>query len=350
MEAIRMYTLWEPAKLGPLMLKNRVIRSATNEHFSESDGRLTQTWADVQIELARNEIGLVITGHMTVDRTQRADEGQPVLDEQTNVDLLRYAAQGVHACGGCLLTQLSHSGPKAIPAVNGQPAKWPADFTLEEIDQLVDRFVLAAQLCKQAGLDGVQIHTAHGYLLSSFLNPSENHRTDAYGGSLENRFRLPGRIIRAVRAACGPDFALLVKADSNGCGDLSALLKLYEDAGVDGIEVSGIDFAARAGIKKPFYLDELLAAREGITVPLALVGGIFSRETAQQVLDAGIPFVSFSRSLICQPDFIARMKAGEQEESPCLACNGCYRVYRTKPVRCVTHEEPIPQLVKVFHS
>lgn len=345
-----MYTLWESAKLGPLTLKNRVIRSATNEHFAGSDGQLTRTWADTQIELARNEIGLVITGHITVDRTQRADEGQPVLDEHTDAELLRYAAEGVHACGGRLLAQLSHSGPKAIPAVNGRPAKWPADFTLEEIDQLVNRFVLAAQICKDAGLDGVQIHNAHGYLLSSFLNPSENHRTDEYGGSLENRFRLPGRIIQAVRAACGPDFALLVKADANGCGDLPALLKLYQESGVDGIEVSGIDFNIRAGVKEPFYLKELLAARNGITVPLALVGGIFSRETAQQVLDAGIPFVSFSRSLICQPDFIARMKAGKQEESPCLACNGCYRVYRSRPVRCVTHEQPIPHLVKVFHS
>lgn len=344
------YSLWEPAAIGPLTLKNRVVRSATNEHLSQRDGQLTKAWADVQIQLAQHEVGLVITGHMTVDRTQRADEGQPVMDAQADLELLRYAAQGVHRHGGRLVAQLSHSGLKAMEAVNGRPAKAPADFTPAELDALVQQFVTAAKHCKAAGLDGVQIHNAHGYLLSSFLNPRENTRTDEYGGRLENRFLLPGRILAAVRQACGPDFALLVKADSNGCGDLHRLLELYQAAGVDGVEVSGLDFAARKGEKEPFYLQSLLAARHGISLPLILVGGIFSRRLAEQVLSAGIPFVSFSRPLICQPDFIARMKAGVQEESACLACNGCYRVYRQRPVRCVQHTAPLPQLEAVFFT
>ena len=343
-----MYDLWERARLGPMELKNRTVRSATNEHLSEPDGRLTQVWADTLIQLAENQLGLVMTGHLTVDGTQRADEGQPVLDQRADPALLRRAADGVHAAGGRLVAQLSHSGLKAPAQVNGQPPKGPADFTEADMDRLVDQFVYAARLCQQAGLDGVQIHNAHGYLLSNFLNPGENTRCDQYGGSLENRFRLPGRILEAVRRACGPDFALLVKADANGCGDLHRLLELYQDAGVDGVEVSGVDFAARAGQKEPFYLREVVAAREGISLPLILVGGIFSRQAAQQVLQAGIPFVSFSRALICQPDFIARMQAGEQEESLCLACNGCYKVYRRRPVRCVQHHQPISQLSTVF--
>lgn len=254
----------------------------------------------------------------------------------------------MHRFNSRILIQLSHSGIKANAAVNGIPAKCPADFSQAELDALVDRFVLAASLCQKAGMDGVQIHTAHGYLLSNFLNPAENARADQYGGSLENRFRLPGRIIRAVRAACGEGFAVLVKADANGCGDLHRLLALCQEAGVDGVEVSGIDFAQRAGQKEPFYLQELLAARSGITVPLALVGGIFSRQAAQQVLDAGIPFVSFGRPLICQPDFLSRMKDGSCEESRCAACNKCYQIYRQRPVRCVQHREPILQLSKVF--
>jgi len=119
---------------------------------------------------------------------------------------------------------------------------------------------------------------------------------------------------------------------------------------VDGVEISGVDFFARPGVKEAFYLDDLLKAREGVELPLMLVGGIFSRDEAERVLEAGIPFVSFSRSLICQPDFIARMKAGEQEESACLACNGCFKVYRQRPVRCVQHTHPVGQLEKVFFS
>ena len=343
-----MYQLWEPAKLGPLTLKNRTVRSATNEHLSQPDGQLTQTWADTLIQLAENQVGMIMTGHLTVDGTQRADEGQPVIDQNTDSALLRAAAEGVHAAGGRLVAQLSHSGRKAPAQVNGRPPKGPSDFTLEEMDRLVDQFVFAARLCQQAGLDGVQIHTAHGYLLSSFLNPRENTRTDQYGGTLENRFRLPRQILAAVRQACGPDFAVLVKADANGCGNLHGLLELFQSAGVDGVEVSGLDFASRAGQKEPFYLQEVLAARKGISLPIILVGGIFSRQTAQRVLEAGIPFVSFSRALICQPDFIARMQAGELEESRCLACNGCYNVYRQRPVRCVQHQHPISQLSKVF--
>lgn len=345
-----MYHLWEPAVLGPMTLRNRTVRSATNEHLAERDGQLTPDWAEAQLELARNEVGLVITGHLSVEPTQRADEGQPVLDDRTDLSLLRRAAESVHAAGGHIVVQLSHSGPKAPANVNGRPPMSPADFTLDEMDELVEKFARAALRCKQAGMDGVQIHCAHGYLLSSFLNPAQNLRADDYGGSLENRFRLPSRILTAIRAVCGPHFALLVKTDCNGSGDFHGLLSLFRSAGVDGVEVSGVDFAGRAGVKTPFYLQEALEAREGLDLPLILVGGIYSKQAAQSVLDAGIPFVSFSRALICQPDFIARMKAGEQEESPCLACNQCYKVYRQRPVRCVTHTQPILQLAKTFHT
>ena len=340
--------LWQPGRLGPVELRNRTIRSATNEHLSQPDGQLTQVWAETLAELARNEVGLVITGHLCVDRTQRADEGQPVLDGQTDRALLAQAAEEVHRAGGRIAAQLSHSGKKAMEAVNGRPAKAPEDFSPEELDRLAEQFRLGVQLCREAGFDAVQIHTSHGYLLSNFLNPEENLRTDQYGGRLENRFRLVGRILQAAREACGPEMALLVKADCNGCGDLHRLLELYQEAGADGVELSGVDFAARAGEKSPFYLQEALRAMDGIQIPLSLVGGIFDLETAEAVLEQGFTFVSFSRALICQPDFIARMKRGEQTKSACLACNGCYQIYRRRPVRCVQHKDPIPQLEKVF--
>lgn len=117
---------------------------------------------------------------------------------------------------------------------------------------------------------------------------------------------------------------------------------------VDGIELSGLDFSARAGEKSPFYLDTLLQARNYLDTPVWLVGGVFSRREADRVLRSGVPFVSFSRALICEPDFIAKLKAG-QTDSRCLACNGCYNVYRRRPVRCVQHTRPIPQLEEVFH-
>ena len=340
--------LWQPGQIGPMGLRNRTIRSATNEHLSERDGQLTQAWVEVQEELAEHEVGLVITGHLCVDRTQRADEGQPVLDEKTDRALLAQAAERVHRAGGRIAAQISASGKKAAERVNGRPAKAPEDFSRSELDRLVEQFRLGVRLCREAGFDAVQIHNAHGYLLSNFLNPTENQRTDEYGGSLENRFRLPGRILQAAREVCGSEMALLVKTDCNGCGDLHRLLELYQQAGVDCAEISGVDFAARAGERDPFYLQDALQAKMGIPMPLSLAGGIFDLETAEKVLEQGISFVSFSRALICQPDFIARMKRGEQTVSDCSACNQCYRVYRRRPVRCIKHKTPIPQLEKVF--
>lgn len=196
---------------------------ATNGHLSDEKGQVTPLWADTLIELAKNEVGLVITGHFCVDKMQRADAGQPVLDETTDESLLRRACDGVHRYGGKLFFQLSHSGIKGVESVNGAPPKHPEDFTREELDRLVEQFAFAAKKCKESGADGVQ--------------------------------------------------------------------------------VSGIDFNRRAGQKTPFYLD----------------------------------------ALICEPDFAAKLKSGAQDGSKCLACNGCYTIYRKRFVRCVQHQDEIEQ-------
>lgn len=343
-----MEKLWQPGRIGPMELKNRTVRSATNEHLSTHDGRLTRRWAETEIELAKHEVGLIISGHFTVDGTQRADEGHLVMDERAQPEILRYAADGVHQYGGRLVLQMSHPGAKAMAAVNGRPVRTTDGFTAEEMDRLVEQFAYATKKAKDCGIDGVQLHLAHGYLLSAFLNPETNHRQDEYGGSLENRFRLSERIIRAVRAACGQDFAILVKVDRDACGDLAGLLRLCQQAGVDGAEISGLDVGARPGQKSPFYLEDLCRVRDEVTMPLILVGGIFSLATAEQVLEAGADFVAFSRSLIREPDFIAKLHSGEQTESPCVACGNCFKVFRQRPVRCVFHKEEIEELETIF--
>ena len=143
-----MELLWQSGNIGPMKVKNRVVRSATNEHLAEPNGDFTQVWADTLAELAKHEVGLVISGHVCVDRTQRADEGQPVIDTATDPAFLKRAAEGVHAHGGKLVMQLSHAGLKAPENVNGRPVKGPADFTAEELDALVEAFVFAAKTCK----------------------------------------------------------------------------------------------------------------------------------------------------------------------------------------------------------
>lgn len=350
-----MEKLWQTGRIGTMTTKNRTMRSATNEHLATRQGELTEAWLESNLQLARGGVGLIITGQFSMDITQRADEGQPVLVREMDqsvltrsMDVLRRTCEGVHEEDSRLVVQLSHTGPKATAAVNGREPKCPADFSAQDLAALTEAFAFGARTCMDCGADGVQIHMAHGYLLSSFLHPEQNTRQDEYGGSLESRFRLPGEIVRAVRSVCGADFPILAKVDANGCGDLAALLKLCREAGVDCVEVSGLDFAVRKRVGEPFYLRDLVDARKGIDLPVALVGGIYTLEGARAVMDAGIEFVSMSRALICQPDLVAKFQCGEATESTCTGCSGCFKVFRQRPVRCVFHERPIPHLAQVF--
>jgi len=351
-----MEKLWTAGRIGPMETKNRTIRSATNEHLATREGgELTPAWMDACVDLAKGGVGTIITGHFSVDKTQRADEGQALLCAdmdagmfERSCEILRQTVQQVHACGAKLVIQISHSGPKAPADFNDRPPKYPADFTLAEYEKLVKDFAFTAKTCRACGVDGVQVHMAHGYFLSSVLSPELNTRTDAYGGSLENRFRLCSEIIRAVKEVCADKMALLVKVDSNCCGDLPALLRMCEAEQVDCAEVSGLDFGTHKRDEGPFYLDAVAEAIKEIKMPVALVGGIASLEDARKVMDAGIEFASFARALLCEPDLIGKLERGVQTKAACIGCSGCFQVYRKKPRRCVLHTTDIPQLAETF--
>ena len=262
-----------------------------------------------------HEVGLVLEGAITA--------GKPLADGSTVV--------------------MAHMGPGGVFAdvLAGGRSRSPVNVTAAE-DCLILYLPCAALLRPCA-----ELHAAHQKLLQNWLETISGKYF-----ALDRRLELicckslRGRIcmwLLEQREACGADFPMIVKADSNGCGDLPALLRLYERCGVDGVEVSGIDFNRRARQKTPFYLDALKAAREGISIPLFPVGGVFSRGTAEEILAQGFPLVSMSRALICEPDFAAKLKSGAQDGSKCLACNGCYTIYRKRFVRCVQHQDEIEQ-------
>lgn len=350
------YQLFEKAVLGPLELQSRILRSATNEHLSASNGDVTEALIEAYAELAGSGVGLIITGHYTVDRNNRNDVGQPIMDDAVDKGRLRQLTQVVHENGNKVAAQISHTGLKAPEELNGHPALAPADLSEEEIRLTVGRFIRAAEIARETGFDGVQVHTAHGYFLSNFLDPHQNTRTDAYGGCIENRFRIVGEILEGVRAACGRDFLLLVKANCNESSlslnyheDFAETLRLCEQAGADAVEVSGQDFAQMPpSVDEPYYLKELLAARNTCGIPLILVGGLDSRAKLEMVLTAGVPFVSLSRSLILDPDFVNKLRTGQAEKTSCLRCNACYQIFRKTFTRCTQHRQEIPQLRELF--
>lgn len=350
-----MAQLFETTALGPFRLKNRIIRSATNEHLSDREGNITPELMAAYEAVARGGCGLVITGHYSVDRDCRADPGQPVLDGGYDFAQAAPMIEAVHRQDCYILAQVSHPGPKAMVCRGGQRARTAPEYTREELAVLREKYVTGAQVAKRAGYDGIQLHLAHGYCLSGFLDPVENVRTDEYGGpAFENRFRLAREILEGIREACGPDFPVLVKLNCsaskkevNYTEDLARAIDCCREAGVLLAEISGYDFNAMPRTcDRPYYLE---AARGVIgKMPLALVGGLDSRAKMEEVLRAGIPYVSLSRSLIRDPDFVNKLREGLEDTSPCLRCNGCYQCYRTRHTRCVMHEAAIPRLAETF--
>jgi 2,4-dienoyl-CoA reductase-like NADH-dependent reductase (Old Yellow Enzyme family) len=228
-------------------------------------------------------------------------------------------------------------------------------MTTEEIQATVDAFVASASRGVEAGFDGVHIHTAHGYLLSQFLSPYFNRRTDEYGGSVENRARMLMQVVEGVQSAVGDDYPVTVKINSEDLLDggllVSEMLEvcgMLQRAGVDAIEMSGgtvlglaindLEITFCPSKKRAVYWREAAEQYKAqIEVPLILVGGIRSLETAESLVRDGIAdYVSLSRPLVRQPDLVRQWQAGETGVADCISCNGCgFAGFEGKGVRCV---------------
>jgi 2,4-dienoyl-CoA reductase-like NADH-dependent reductase (Old Yellow Enzyme family) len=219
------------------------------------------------------------------------------------------------------------------------------EVTLSEIEEIRDDFIRAAGRAKQAGFDGVQLHVAHGYLLCVFLDPGFNKRTDRYGGSAENRFRLTGEIVEGIKALCGDSFPVFIKlnsassaGDTGYARDLSYFMAQFKRLGIEAVEISGPDFRDRKYNETLYYLETAAALRKPVDIPVALVGGVRSMDDIEQALDSGIDLVSFCRPFICEPDLVERLQSGV-EASVCLSCSKCFGMAMKGGKRCVLHHD-----------
>jgi 2,4-dienoyl-CoA reductase-like NADH-dependent reductase (Old Yellow Enzyme family) len=348
-----MTLLFTEARIGTMTLPNRLIRSATAEMMADEQGRPLEALTILYQTLARGGVGLIITGHMSVHPTGRAHPGMTGIYDDDLVPDLRRLALAVHAEGGVIVAQLNHAGRQTrapgvlealAPSASGpQGAKRVAAraMTEPEIEMLIDAYAQAARRAKEAGFDGVQIHAAHGYLISQFLSPLVNRRTDAWGGTLRNRTRFLGTVSAAIRHEVGHDYPVLVKL---GIRDESEEgLTLHEgvevvgrlgELGIDAVEISGgvaetgtfnIVGGIGPGRNEAYFRPWAQAARETAKIPVALVGGIRSLGVAEDVLTSGdAQFVSMCRPLICEPDLPKRWATGETEASACVSGNRCW--------------------------
>ncbi|MBD5203738.1 MAG: NADH:flavin oxidoreductase [Bacteroidales bacterium] len=344
--------MFTPQALGKYLAKNRIIRSATNDHLGNIDGTVSDAEIAMYDVLASNEIGTIITGHISVapGLELRADEAQLSIGDDRYIDGLRRIANKIHEYGAIAIAQISLAGPKGLN---------PFDFnelTTEEMEQIRDWFIAAAKRAKEASFDGVQVHLAHWYLLQAVLNIDVNKRTDKYGGSPENCLRLPLEIVEGVRKACPDDFLLMVKLNAHNTieatddGDLLAYYaSQLTDVGVDLVELSGRDFNHKDRKAELYYLEEARKLKGAYPeIVVSLVGGIFSKETIEKSLEVA-EFASLSRTLLTQPDFIRKMKEGEESKSRCIHCNKCFEIFATKYERCV-FGPVLPKLEETFGS
>ncbi|MBM4445209.1 MAG: NADH:flavin oxidoreductase [Chloroflexi bacterium] len=354
---------FSPISIRGMVLPNRFMRSATHDGSADESGAVTEKSLSIYRTLGEGDIGLVVSGFAFVSEMGQALPGQYGAHSDGMIPGLKRMAAAVHTGGGRIALQIVHAGAASPHLMSrGVPGPAPSriegrstahrEMTSDEIEAAVRDFGAAAARAREAGFDAVQLHAAHGYLMSQFLSPLTNRRTDGWGGSPEKRCRFHVEVTRQVRLQAGRDFPLLIKLgimdDDPGGTTLAeglAAAQRMVQAGADAVEVSagvGGDFFKRTvgrecipEAEKPLFLDRTAALKGGIPVPTALVGGIRSLETVRAVLAAGqADMVAMSRAFIREPGLVRRWAAGDVRPARCLVCNQCYRLLSTP--------EPLP--------
>jgi 2,4-dienoyl-CoA reductase-like NADH-dependent reductase (Old Yellow Enzyme family) len=351
LEYCNMIKLFETTSIKNMTLSNRFVRSATYSGMANADGTVTPKMIDLMVNLANGGVGLIISAYAYVLREGVMHPRALGIYNDSLIPGLRKMVDAVHQVEGKIVVQLAHGGAQARTMQHtGQNLMGPSDMTRndgtpvrmmthEDIQQIISAFGLAATRAKQAGFDGVQLHGAHGYLLSEFLSPFFNKRTDRYGGNLANRSRFVLEVYNRVRSAVGKQYPVMIKVNSEDFvkGGLTVdqmlqIATILDTVGMDVIELSGgignmwktETRPFRMAQKGAYYYAAAKRFKKCIDVPLMLVGGIRSFEEAAQLVEEGTAdYVSLCRPFIRDPTLINRWKSGDMQDSACISCRAC---------------------------
>ncbi len=356
-----MSILFTPSSIGNLKLPNRLVRSATAERMADDEGRPKPDFYELYRDLAEGGVGLIITGHMFIHPSGHAHQGMTGIYQDDLAPGLARLADVIHEAGGRVVVQINHGGMQcekatvsdmiAPSSVDLKRLEAPSrEITKDEIILMIESYGDAAIRVKDAGFDGVQIHAAHGYLISEFLSPLINKRNDEWGGDPERRLQFLREVSQNVRTKIGPDFPMLIKlgmmdgvdgglSPDEGAGVVAEL----ERMGFDAIEISGGvgrgSFNTRKGIRsqdrEAYFLPLAEKAREVTKLPILLVGGFRSVKVMERVLENRIAdFISICRPLISEPDLPNRLRDGIQSKSRCLSSNNCWPEENGEGIAC----------------
>jgi 2,4-dienoyl-CoA reductase-like NADH-dependent reductase (Old Yellow Enzyme family) len=367
-----MTELFATTELNGMKLKNRFVRSATYEAMAELDGTVKEQLCDYMDELSRAEVGLIISGHAYVAREGQAGPRQMGIYSDAMIHGLQKITSVVHKNGGVIAIQLAHAGQKGI-GKNEYAALGPSEIykdnvkktggmTEDDIKTTISTFGDAAERAIKSGFDAIQIHSAHGYLLSQFLSPHYNKRKDSYGGNLENRARLLLEVYKEIRLRVGTSFPVMVKINSEDflksgftVAEMIKVAHMLEEHGMDAIEMSGGTFESgklipsRVGTSKSterevYYRKAAEAFKKDIKIPLMLVGGFLSFDIAEEVVASGLTdYVALSRPLIREPGLISRWAGGDRSKAKCISCNKCFStLFKKEALHCAA-EKAVPE-------
>jgi 2,4-dienoyl-CoA reductase-like NADH-dependent reductase (Old Yellow Enzyme family) len=394
--------LFETLRIGGLSVPGRVYKSATSETRASREGFVTDELIAFYEPIAKGGTPLIISGNMYVSRDGQSTVRMCGIDSDEKIPGLKRLAEAVHAHGSKIFVQLNHAGRQVIPHAVGlreavAPSRVkelaqgtvPRAMRIDEIHRLIQHFANAAARVKRAGFDGVQLHCAHGYLIGQFLTPHTNRRTDAYGGSFDNRLRFLKEIFHATRAKVGNDFPIILKMNGTDAlplrhglknDELVRIAEAMQQEGIDAVEISvshyesgflvfrGSYFRFFMGFIESGLVGELPLVRrwairlgwpiialfgsllwfrregyntryarnfmQALTIPVLSVGGFQKREAMQRALDDGMcDAVSCARSFIADPLLYKHLQ--ENTQGPrCVFCNECVGRVGASPVDC----------------
>ena len=355
-----MSLLFKPFRIGPLKIRNRFMRSATTSAWSDDRGVVRPEIIDLYSRLAEGGVGLIVKGHLYVTDSGKAHAGMAGISHDFHVPKLRELTDAVHGHGGKIVAQINHAGNNSMVDRAG-PSEYEGDgwraraLSSEELYTIVGAFGDAAERAMDAGFDGVQIHGAHGYLVSEFLSRLVNRRTDEWGGSLKKRIRLLNEVYDEVRSRVGSSTPVMLKIN---CDDFSPDGFTVDDSvevaeaickrGLDLLEISGGGVGQQSALHRRAkhydprleeanfagHAEKIRAATK--PTPMSLVNGIRSRDCMEAIIEMDLAdIISMSRPFIREPDLVKRLEAG-QNKATCISCGACNsrEVFGKNMLRC----------------
>lgn len=393
--------VFESSNISGIQLKNRIIRSATGDGLADNAGRPTKELVDFYTNIAAGGAGAIITGLTGIQQDGKSGTHHPLMfDHDDFIIDYQKLTSAVHRYGTPIILQLNHCGRQTRRSITGLPTvapsarrdlyfleRKPKALTIPEIEKIISNFAKAIERAKKAGFDGVQLHLAHGFLLSAFLSSNTNKRADQWGGTLENKFRMIERIFSEARRTAG-DFPILVKMnaydtrkDGMRIPEAIEIAKLLEQAGCAAIEIScgmindgfitvrSEKFPSQAALEYSYLLSylpgfvkkiiqpfvplvaELIVPlpkqlnlynveaaetiRKNVSIPVIVVGGIKRLADIDNIISHNrADYVAMSRAFIIEPDIVNRFQESRQNESRCISCNYCITCIEKMPFQC----------------